>query len=260
MNKIIIIASELAIITGHNKYQPLQNAINSVLNRSKIKKIHIPKSNIEEGLINLAKHDLDKIKLELKLDQNSSLKDVETTIRQNVINKSLDKNMTENNSITNTQQIIDKMPQLKKSLANNINQDLRMKRGNIKENQNLNKTEKKFNINIGSRNTKMYEKILHTDLEKNYTVYLRGKVDGMNQDCVVETKNRTNRLFNHIPNYEKIQLNCYMFLTDKERAIHIECYNHTQNSVDYDFDHELWDECSEKIVNFTDTHIICHIQ
>ena len=259
MNKIVIIASELAVITGHNKYEPLQKVIDSVLNRSKIKKIHIPKSNIEKGLINLGIPELQKIKSELKLDPKSSLKDVESKIRQNVINKSLDKNMSENSSRSTTQKVLEKMPQLKKCLAKNINQDLRMKRGNVKENQNLNKTEKKFNIEIDSRNSKIYEKMVHTDLEKNYTISLRGKVDGMAQDCVVETKNRTKRLFNRIPDYEKIQLNCYMFLTNKDRSIHIECYNDSQNSVEYDFDTDLWDECLEKILDFTDNHIVCHI-
>uniref|UniRef100_A0A6C0IYB4 YqaJ viral recombinase domain-containing protein n=1 Tax=viral metagenome TaxID=1070528 RepID=A0A6C0IYB4_9ZZZZ len=259
MNKIVIIASELAIITGHNKYQPLQKVIDSVLNRSKIKKIHIPKSNIEAGLINLSKPDLLKIKSELNLDHKSSLKEVETKIRQKVINKSLDKNITENTSRTTTQRVLEKMPELKKCLANNISQDLRMKRGNVKENQNLDETEKKFNIKIDYRNSKMYEKMVHSDLEKNYTIFLRGKVDGMNQDCVVETKNRTKRLFNRIPDYEKIQLNCYMFMTDKDRSIHIECYNDSQNSVEYDFDDDLWEECKDKIIDFTDNHIVCHI-
>ena len=47
MHKVTIIASELAIITGHNKYENIQKAIDSVLNRSKIVKKYIPKSKIE---------------------------------------------------------------------------------------------------------------------------------------------------------------------------------------------------------------------
>ena len=48
MNKIIIIASELAIITGHNKYEPVKKTVDAVLNRSNIVKKYIPKSKIEE--------------------------------------------------------------------------------------------------------------------------------------------------------------------------------------------------------------------
>ena len=65
MNKITIIASELAIITGHNKYENIQKAIDAVLNRSKIVKKYIPKSKIEESLLSLSETDLKCIKNEL---------------------------------------------------------------------------------------------------------------------------------------------------------------------------------------------------
>ena len=51
MNKIIIVASELAFITGHNKFEPLQKVIDTVLNRSSIVKKYIPKTKIEEQLL-----------------------------------------------------------------------------------------------------------------------------------------------------------------------------------------------------------------
>ena len=67
MIKIIVVASELAIITGHNKYEKIQKAIDSVLNRSGIIKIYIPKSKVEETLLNLKDKDFIKIRKELKL-------------------------------------------------------------------------------------------------------------------------------------------------------------------------------------------------
>ena len=82
MNKIIIIASELAIITGHNKYEPITKAVDTVLNRSGIVKKHIPKSKIEEQLLTLNDTDLKCIKTELKIYDKSSLKEVENMIKQ----------------------------------------------------------------------------------------------------------------------------------------------------------------------------------
>ena len=41
MLKVIIIASELSIITGHNKYEKIQKAIDSVLNSSILKRIQL---------------------------------------------------------------------------------------------------------------------------------------------------------------------------------------------------------------------------
>ena len=135
-----------------------------------------------------------------------------------------------------------------------------MQRGNIKEDSNLNKTQQKRNITIDCRNSQIYEKELYCDPNKQFNIILRGKVDGMNDEYVVETKNRTKRLFNMIPDYEKVQLNAYMFLVEKEKALHIECYNEDQNSVEYDFDKVFWDECLDKVIQFTDDNIVCHLK
>jgi len=260
MNKIIIVASELAIITGHNKYEPITKAIDTVLNRSGIVKKHIPKSKIEEQLLTLNDTDLKSIKTELKIDDKSSLKEVENMIKKQVLSKSLNENITEDQSKTKVDEVIKAMPTLSKCLEGSVKQDLRMKRGNIKEDKNLDKTQVKRNIKIDNRNTQMYEKELYKNDDKNYKVILRGKVDGMNEEYVVETKNRTKKLFNMIPDYEKVQLNAYMFLVEKDKALHIECYNEDQNSVEYDFDKVFWDECLDKVVQFTDDNIVCHLK
>ena len=152
------------------------------------------------------------------------------------------------------------MPSLSKCLKDEIKHDLQMKRGNIKEDKNLDNTQRKKNIIITERNEQIYEKVLYIDPNKLFKIILRGKVDGMNDEYVVETKNRTKRLFNMIPDYEKVQLNAYMFLVEKEKALHIECYNEDQNSVEYDFDKVFWDECLDKVVQFTDDNIVCHLK
>jgi len=259
MHKIIIVASELAIITGHNKYEPIKKAVDSVLNRSKIVKKYIPKTKIEESLITLSENDLKCIKKELKIDSKSSLKDVEIMIKKQVLNKSLDGNITEDQSKNKVDDVIKSMPILNKCLEVSVKQDLRMKRGNVKEDKNLDKTEKKHNIKIDKRNEQMYEKELYIDPDRIYHIILRGKIDGMNDEYIVETKNRTKRLFNMIPDYEKVQLNAYMFMTGKERALHIECYNDDQNSVEYGFDKFFWDNCLDKVIQFTNDHIVSHL-
>ena len=257
MLKVIIIASELSIITGHNKYEKIQKAIDSVLNRSGIVQKYIPKSKIEEKLLSLSEEDLQLIKKELKLDENATIKQVEIVINQQILSKSLNENITEEQSKVNADKVLKKMPILNKCLEVSVKQDLRMQRGNIKEDNNLNKTQIKRNIVIDNRNSQMFEKELYKDPEKNYSIILRGKIDGMNDDYIVETKNRTKRLFNMIPEYEKVQLNAYMFMTNKKKALHIECYNEEQNSVEYDFDEVFWENCYNKIINFTNEHILC---
>ena len=98
MNTIKFVASELAIVTGHNKYETAQKVIDSVLNRSGIVKKYIPKSKIEESLLSLSDTDLKSIKNELNLDEKSSLKEVENMIKLQVMSKSLNGNISENES------------------------------------------------------------------------------------------------------------------------------------------------------------------
>ena len=133
MNKIVIIASELAIITGHNKYEPITKAVDTVLNRSGIVKKYIPKTNIEEKLLKLNETDLKCIKTELKIDDKSSLKEVENMIKKQILAKSLNENITEEQSKNKVDEVIKAMPTLSKCLEGSVKQDLRMKRGNIKE-------------------------------------------------------------------------------------------------------------------------------
>ena len=260
MQKIIIVASELSIITGHNKYENIQKAIDSVLNRSGILKKYIPKSKVEETLLNLKDKDFIKIKKELKLSDDTSLKEVENIIKKQVMGQLLDSSLSEEQSKEKLNEVLNSMPTLSKCLEESVKQDLRMKRGNIKEDNNLDKTEKKCNIVITDRNSQMYEKLLYKDPNERYQVILRGKVDGMNDEYVVETKNRTRRLFNMIPDYEKVQLNAYMFMTGKEKAIHIECYNDQQNQTEYGFDKLFWEDCLDKVINFTNNHVVYHLK
>ena len=260
MQKIIIVASELAIITRHNKYENIQKAIDALWNRSNILKKYIPKSKIEESLLSLNDTDLNNIKKELQLDKNVNLKDIEKVIKNQVMGKSFDSKLSENQSKVKVDEVLKNMPTLNKCLEVSLKQDLRMKRGNIKEDNNLDKTEKKSNIKITSRNSEMYERDIYVDPNGKYIIIIRGKVDGMNDEYVVETKNRTKRLFNMIPDYEKVQLNAYMFMTCKPKALHIECYNEEQNQTEYDFDKLFWEDCTDKIINFTNEHIIGHLK
>jgi len=255
---IKLVSSELAIITGHNKYETKQKVIDKVLNRSGIVKKYIPKSKVEESLLSLPVNELNNIKKELNLDENSTIKDVEKVINREM-SKTLSSNISENESREKADKVLKNIPTLK-FLETSVKQDIRMKRGNIKENSNLDKTQAKNNIVIRERNSKMYEQELYNDLEGKFNIVIKGKVDGMNEDIVVETKNRTKRLFNLIPEYEKVQLNSYMFLTNKEKSLHIECYNETQNSIEYPRDKLFWDDCCDKIIEFVKKDIICHIK
>ena len=143
---------------------------------------------------------------------------------------------------------MEKLPNIKSVLKEEINHDLQINRGIIKENNNLNKIEKNNNINIKERNDILYKKLLYKDSQ--IEIVLRGMLDGVHEDHIIETKNRKNRLFKRIPDYEKVQLNAYMFLTNKNKVIHTEHYNEEYNIIEYGFDTIFWEDCKIKIINF----------
>ena len=62
-----------------------------------------------------------------------------------------------------------------------------------------------------------------------------------------------------IPEYEKVQLNAYMFLVERDKSLHIENYNDESNEKEYDFDRVFWDDCLVKIIKFTDDNIVGHL-
>lgn len=260
MTDIIFVASELAIVTGDNKYEKPNKVVDSVLNRSNIVKKYLPKSKVEESLLCLSEQEITNIKKELNLDINSNIKDIESHIKKNILGASYDSKLSEEMSKKKVDDILNKMPELNKCLEKSVKQDLRMRRGNIKEDKNLDKTEKQCNIIITDRNSQMYSKVLYVDPDNRFRIIIRGKVDGMNNEYIVETKNRTKRLFNMIPNYEKVQLNAYMFMTGKRKSLHIECYNNEQNQKEYNYDEELWFKITNNIIDFTNKNIVGHLK
>ena len=107
-------------------------------------------------------------------------------------------------------------------------------------------------LRIQKRNDTLYQRELYND--EVCKIILQGKIDGMiNNDTVVESKNRSRRLFYKIPDYEKVQLEAYLYLTQTKKALHIENYNEMTNEQYYDHDKLFWDECSEKLITYV-TH------
>ena len=247
MMQLFLRCSDLSRITRHNKFKPIEEYLEELLSRNKIIKKYIPKSNTERKLIECSEDKLSSIKQELNLKKSATLEDIEAKLK--IITSSSLINKTEQGSKTDLLKGIHDKPIIKELLKNSIEQDIRMKRGNIKEDSALNKTQKKLDINIGERNVDMYSKeLFKTD---KCCVIIRGKVDGISKDKkVVETKNRRDRLFNRVPDYEKVQMESYMYLTGFKECIHIENYNDQQNIEEYKHNEEFWLDCVERIREF----------
>lgn len=76
-------------------------------------------------------------------------------------------------------------------------------------------------------------------------VRLVGRIDGRlenDEETIVEIKNRRNRLFHRIPEYENIQIQVYMFLTGAPKCFFIERYNDKTKTYDVEYDEAYFKE------------------
>ena len=92
--------------------------------------------------------------------------------------------------------------------------------------------------------------------KNKYEWYIGGKIDGINDDKVlIEVKNRMNRLFYRLRDYEKVQIFSYLYILELENARLVECYkkqnNCNINVIEVGFDQDYWDnEIMSKVVLF----------
>ena len=141
-------------------------------------------------------------------------------------------------------------PNLYASLNNLLENETRKRAGNVHENHHLDK----LNIDVKNRNTKIYKSQLYDS--DQFQIFIKGKIDGSADDCIVETKNHRNKLFNYVPVYEKIQVHCYIVLTGMKKCLHVENYKDETNETMIYFDNNFWDSCITELVNYISTHII----
>jgi hypothetical protein len=257
MKQIFITSSNLAKYTGDNKYDTLEKTVNELLKKCGIEDRYVPKTNVEECLVNLSMVQLNELKKELQLPETASLEQIEKNIQSKIMGQSYSASLSEDKSKELLEQKVKDKPLLQK-LTRGMKQDLRMRRGNIKENANLNKIQSCKGIQIGERNSKMYTKELYRCDE--YILILRGKVDGQvinegGEGVIIESKNRTKNLFKTLRVYEQVQLEAYMFLTEFKKALLTEHYNDTEFCIEYDHDEEFWDQCLQKTIEFMNVHI-----
>jgi hypothetical protein len=256
IKRIVLNSSEIAKITGHNKFEPIQDYIDQVLAKHGIVEKYIPKTEVEKTLLTCGKKELLSIKKELNLKNEATISDIQKKI--NIITSNSLTNDSETGSKAELQKKLVEKPIVSKILKGSIEKEVMMKRGNIKENVALNKSEKKLGIKIDKRNTEFYKKeLFKTD---KCEVILCGRVDGISSNNeLVETKNRRNRLFNRVPNYEKIQMECYMFLTGIEKCIHIENYEDKTNTEVYQHDETIWEDTLYSIKEFIKNNVEIHL-
>lgn len=205
----------------------------SLENVSKIIKELVPKE--KEGLIQDLVEDVKK-KVSVATteeEREKIMKSMKDTIRKNQ-RKKLTKNDAEKvvNSLVNTE------------------------RGTRDEEKVVVDIEKKTQEKVTSKNNIFYKKriVCFDDDGKEFVYTIGGKIDGIQGSgkdrILVEVKNRQKRLFNFVPEYDKIQIYAYMFLTGISKANLVESFNGESKTHSFEFDVEYWNFIETRLTDF----------
>lgn len=255
---ICIYASELAVITGHNKYQNINDII-----------LKLWKKNFREDYKRIKKNIENLEKIQIIEETNMDL--VERISKQENIdlNKEL-KKCLESNSVCdlkkNKEEVMKKISVLsgkkKTILEDTINQLTNTDFGTKSENKTLVQYQNKTNNIVKLLPNFFKREIVEYE---NITWSIGGRVDGMSvineQDTIIEIKNRVNRLFYKLRDYEKVQIYAYMFIHDYKHGQLIENLRKEKDSkiniIDVDMEEDFWkNDVLEKVLDFIKTFML----
>ena len=281
MNRICLFASEVAIITGHNKYEKIDKVTHRLLAEYFPRKYNIlVKKMKDEGVEIIPADKTEHLKKIIK-DSNisgESKKVIEGTLKKTVDSKnSKEFRQNQENLIKKIENEIVK--QSGKPLSKEMKQTVK---DTVKGSTNTN-----YGIKNENKGTLEYTKLtgntvynynrfvkmpLFDEKKLELSVILGGRVDGVLLDDtgkisrVVEVKNRTSRLFYNLRDYEKVQTMIYMKLFNLNSLDLIEILKKENDSIESNiinisFDTEFWEnEIYNKIkiyiADFLKTYII----
>lgn len=136
-------------------------------------------------------------------------------------------------------------PEEKKDVIEFVRKEIYTSHGNRGEDKTAAAVEKAEKT-ILSRDSAFYESPLCVIGDNRYVIV--GKIDRIERradgsEVLVEIKNRVNRLFNLVPEYEEIQVQAYLQLLNLENARLVEQFNNQVMSHDIVRNNFLWNEC-----------------
>ena len=262
MNRICLFASEVAIITGHNKYEKIDKVTHRLLAEyfpEKYNKLVLKMKN--EGVEIIPADKTEHLKKIIK-DSNisgESKKIIEQTLKKTVDSKNSKEFLENQNKLVKKIQ-----EEIVKKQGKPISKEVKkMVKETVKGSTNTNygiKNENKGTVEytrITGQSVYAYDRFvkmpLFSDENLGLSVILGGRVDGVLMDQVgnitkvVEVKNRTARLFYTLRDYEKVQTMIYMKLFNQESLDLIEILRKKDDSLDsniinIEFDHLFWEE------------------
>ena len=232
MIKINIPASKIAACVGMNPYTSIIDTIYDTFkfkNKGTFEKLQVKNLIHENDILNLTNV--------LNMPNNSSIQDLQNEFKKKLSNYANNDNKSNEllNSINND------------SLKEVLNSEIRMRKGVLNETKDLDRLQKKENIQIIERNSILGSLIII--ISKKYEIKITGRADGYNAErkCLIESKHRKNRLFGHVPEYERVQCEVYMRMFDCDKCYHTETYMENSNETLLEKDDILWKKITRSL-------------
>jgi hypothetical protein len=241
---LIFNISEIAIITGDNKFKKKRDYLidfwkrNNRFDYDKFKKMTQFTKNTDQEIIQKI---CEKNNINISNDLDNCVESINTDDLNTLKRKMVDQmdNLTEND---------------KKQLTESVSNIANSKFG-IKNEFDITKLYQEMTGNIIFKDD-LYHKIKIYELD-DYTIYIAGKIDGINiqTGTIIEVKNRINKLFYNLRDYEKVQITCYMFLFKTIKGHLVEGFRKKDgtdiNIIEVDFEKKYMDYIIDKIVIFS---------
>lgn len=249
MKKIILFASEIAIITRQNQYENISKIIMKLWEKNYPDDFkHINKLMEDKNLDLNIVHNVEKNIADLSRKYNLDLK---KEISQ-CLNSSNVSNLKKNQEkIMQNVKIADKkdMELIRKSIISKTNTNFGTKyEGNSIDFYTKN-TGNRVNIVTNFFKKELFE-------SNNIKWMIGGKIDGItDNDILVEVKNRTRKLFYNLRDYEKTQVMTYLNILDLPKAHLVESLKNNKNEIniiELEYSEKYWqNQVFNKIVQFT---------
>ena len=261
MSSICIFASDLAVITGHNRYQKRVDLIHKIW-----------KKNFKNDYQNMVKlmrdRHMDIVLEETDIQKVKSISkkyDIQLDAKINTCLKSHNVKNLSNNKKSILNECQDKLSSqdfatLKKSLDQVGNTNF----GTKNESNALVKYQNSIDVEILTTD-RFFKKNLVNYHDKVWAI--GGTIDGIRTDnSIVEIKNRTYKLFYKLRDYEKIQIMAYMHIMDLEKGYLVEALKKSQdcdiNVIEVIYDIGFWESIIKpklfRFIKFFDKFLESH--
>ena len=250
MKQICLFASEIAIITRHNRFEEISNIIYKLWNKHfKDDCQHTHKLLGDQNLDITLSETYDECINRISTNNNLDLRlHIDECLNSNDINNLIE---SQNKILSECENLnINDLKQMKKSVMKKTNTNF----GTKYESNSLNLYTKQTGNNVLTIENFFKKKIGNLN---NIDWYIGGKIDGITDDKVlIEVKNRTKKLFYSIRDYEKVQIMSYLKILNLNSAHLVESLKMNRqemNIIDVKFDKQFWKkEILSKILLFID--------